>query len=122
MSARPPGGLRTLLRVLGFPLRRVLNPRVAWTVAEVDARLGSRDNTRPPVHDRLDRLDVRMDALEVRLGQVAAALDDVRLRVDSLAQTGEIERLATDEGLAAIMEQLRLVELAIAEAAASVRN
>src|SRR5207248_1790662 len=46
MSARPPGGLRTLLRVLGFPLRRVLNPRVAWTVAEVDARLGSRDNTR----------------------------------------------------------------------------
>lgn len=121
MSGRRSGA-RTLLRVLGFPLRRVLNTRVAWTVAEVDARLGSRDNTRPPVHDRLDRLDVRMDAVEVRLAQVAALVEDVRGRVDALAQSAEIERLATDEALAAVLEQLRLVELAIAEAATGARR
>jgi len=118
VSARPPGGVRTLLRVLGFPLRRVLNPRVAWTVAEVDSRLGSRDNTRPPLHERLDRVDARMDALEVRLAHVAALVEDVRGQIGALAQTSEIERLATDEALAAVMEQLRLVELAVSEAAA----
>ena len=36
---------------------------------------------------------------------------DVQARLDWLAQTAEIERLATDEGLAAIMEQLRLMEV-----------
>jgi hypothetical protein len=44
-------------RLLGWPLRRVLDPRVHMTVHEIDARLGSQDLARPTVHDRLDDLD-----------------------------------------------------------------
>ncbi len=43
--------------LLGWPLRRALNPRVEMTVNEIDARLGSDDGGRPTVHDRLDDLD-----------------------------------------------------------------
>jgi hypothetical protein len=113
------GERTSLRRLLGWPLRRALNPRVLWTVAEVDARLGSRGNTRPPVHDRLDILAARMEALEARIAELAASVEDVRARVDGLAQTAEIERLATDEGLSAIMEQLRLMELGTAEGSPS---
>jgi hypothetical protein len=105
--------------VLTWPLRRILNPRVQWTVAEVDARLGSRGNTRPPVHDRLDVLAARLEALEARTAELVASLADVRARLDRLAQTAEIERLATDEGLAAIMEQLRLMEVGVARGSRS---
>ena len=44
-------------RLLGWPLRRALNPRVEMTVHEIDARLGSENLARPTVHDRLDDLD-----------------------------------------------------------------
>ncbi len=44
-------------RLLGWPLRRALDPRVAMTVHEIDARLGSENLARPTVHDRLDDLD-----------------------------------------------------------------
>ena len=43
--------------LLGWPLRRALDPRVAMTVHEIDARLGSQDLARPTVHDRIDDLD-----------------------------------------------------------------
>lgn len=43
--------------MVGWPLRRVLDPRVRMTVHEIDARLGSEDLRRPTVHDRLDDLD-----------------------------------------------------------------
>ena len=46
-----------LKRLLGWPLRRVLDPRVAMTVHAIDARLGSEDLARPTLHDRLDDLD-----------------------------------------------------------------
>ena len=46
-----------LKRVLGWPLRRALDPRVRMTVHEIDARLGSEDLRRPTIHDRLDDLD-----------------------------------------------------------------
>jgi hypothetical protein len=46
-----------LKRVLGWPLRRALDPRVAMTVHEIDARLGSENLARPTIHDRLDDLD-----------------------------------------------------------------
>ena len=46
-----------LKRLLGWPLRRALDPRVRMTVAEIDARLGSEDLARPTIHDRLDDLD-----------------------------------------------------------------
>jgi hypothetical protein len=47
----------TLKRLLGWPLRRALDPRVQMTVHEIDARLGSEGLARPTVHDRLDDLD-----------------------------------------------------------------
>jgi hypothetical protein len=47
----------TLKRVLGWPLRRALDPRVRMTVHQIDARLGSEDLSRPTIHDRLDDLD-----------------------------------------------------------------
>jgi hypothetical protein len=47
----------TLKRLLGWPLRRALDPRVRMTVHEIDARLGSEDLARPTIHDRLDDLD-----------------------------------------------------------------
>ena len=43
--------------LLGWPLRRALDPRVDMTVHEIDARLGSENLARPTVHDRLDDLD-----------------------------------------------------------------
>ena len=47
----------SLKRLLGWPLRRALDPRVDMTVHEIDARLGSENLARPTVHDRLDDLD-----------------------------------------------------------------
>ena len=47
----------TLKRLLGWPLRRALDPRVDMTVHEIDARLGSENLARPTIHDRLDDLD-----------------------------------------------------------------
>ena len=46
-----------LKALLGWPLRRVLDPRVRMTVHEIDARLGSENLARPTLHDRLDDLD-----------------------------------------------------------------
>jgi hypothetical protein len=46
-----------LKRLLGWPLRRALDPRVDMTVHEIDARLGSDNLARPTIHDRLDDLD-----------------------------------------------------------------
>jgi hypothetical protein len=51
------GAAARVKRMLGWPLRRVLDPRVRMTVHEIDARLGSEDLGRPTVHDRLDDLD-----------------------------------------------------------------
>jgi hypothetical protein len=50
-------GAATVKRLLGWPLRRALDPRVRMTVHEIDARLGSEDRGRPTIHDRLDDLD-----------------------------------------------------------------
>ncbi len=46
-----------LRALLGWPLRRALDPRVRMTVHEIDARLGSENLARPTIHDRLDDLD-----------------------------------------------------------------
>jgi SAM-dependent methyltransferase len=43
---------------------------VEWTVSEIDDRLGSRRHTRPPVHDRFDEVERRLDDLD-RLGRQA---------------------------------------------------
>ncbi|HVF77114.1 MAG TPA: hypothetical protein VNA28_02355 [Solirubrobacteraceae bacterium] len=48
---------KRLTALLGWPLRRALDPRVRMTVHEIDARLGSEHLARPTVHDRLDDLD-----------------------------------------------------------------
>jgi len=49
--------LGRIKRLLGWPLRRALDPRVEMTVHEIDARLGSQGLVRPTIHDRLDDLD-----------------------------------------------------------------
>ncbi len=51
------GAAGRLKRLLGWPLRRALDPRVQMTVHEIDARLGSEDLARPTIHHRLDDLD-----------------------------------------------------------------
>jgi len=57
-----------LRRLLGAPARRLLDPRVEWTVSEIDDRLGAERHTRVPVHDRFDELERRLDGLD-RLGR-----------------------------------------------------
>jgi hypothetical protein len=57
VSARPTSALARVKRLAGWPLRRVLDPRVRMTVHEIDARLGSDGLRRPTLHDRLDDLD-----------------------------------------------------------------
>ena len=58
----------TLKRLLGWPLRRALDPRVDMTVHEIDARLGSEGLARPTIHDRLDDLDRMGRAMLAGLG------------------------------------------------------
>jgi SAM-dependent methyltransferase len=56
--------------MLGLPARRLLDPRVEWTVSEIDDRLGSNKHTRLPVHDRFDELERRLADLD-HLGRQA---------------------------------------------------
>jgi hypothetical protein len=89
-----------LTQALGWPLRRALNPRVEWTVAAVDQRLGSHGGERPPVHDRIDLLETLLRAVE----------QDQKV----LAHEAAMERRATDEGFTAILEALRQVGAGLA--------
>lgn len=115
---RPPRSVTDLRSAVGWPLRRVLNPRVQWTVAEVDARLGSRHDqvgARPPIHDRLDALDATLAALGGTLAGIDARLAAVEAAIAVLVRDAELERATTEEALAAMLEGLRLVESRLAE-------
>ncbi|MBW3549184.1 MAG: class I SAM-dependent methyltransferase [Actinobacteria bacterium] len=46
-----------LRAALGWPARRLLDPRARWTADLVDDQLGGRRGQRPAVHDRLDDLE-----------------------------------------------------------------
>jgi hypothetical protein len=51
-------GARDRLRAaLGWPARRLLDPRARWTADLVDDQLGGHRGQRPAVHDRLDVLE-----------------------------------------------------------------
>lgn len=104
-------GLRT---ALGWPLRRVLNPRVRWTVAEIDARLGSESGLRRPIHERLDQLEAlsaQHAALSAqRAAEQVTAIGGLSARAEQIAHEAATERRATDEGFAAIFEALRLLD------------
>lgn len=54
MSGGPREALR---RALGWPARRLLDPRARWTADLVDDQLGGHRGARPAVHDRLDVLE-----------------------------------------------------------------
>jgi hypothetical protein len=84
-----------LTQALGWPLRRALNPRVEWTVAAVDERLGSQGGQRPSVHDRVDQLE--------------AVLRQLQHDQAVLAHEAAMERRAADEGFTTILEALRQV-------------
>jgi SAM-dependent methyltransferase len=69
-----------LRRALTWPARRLLDPRVEWTVSEIDDRLGSERHTKPPVHDRFDRIQERLDDLDGLGRQMLQALGHDRTR------------------------------------------
>jgi len=69
-----------LRRALTWPARRLLDPRVEWTVSEIDDRLGSDKHTKPPVHDRFDRLQERLEDLDDLGRQMLQALGHERAR------------------------------------------
>ena len=60
--AEPTYG-RRLRAALGWPVRRVLNPRFDATVHAVDFRLGSFDGARPSIHHRLDEIEAKLDRM-----------------------------------------------------------
>jgi hypothetical protein len=108
-----------LRSALGWPLRRALNPRVQWTVAEVDSRLGSQGGARPPLHARLDVLEARLAAIDERTAALAAQTAALVAGFERLARQVELDRLATDEGLSAALEGLRQLHSALEEVAAA---
>ena len=50
-------GRQRLRAALGWPARRLLDPRARWTADLVDDQLGGHRGARPAVHDRLDDLE-----------------------------------------------------------------
>jgi hypothetical protein len=74
--------LRKLKSALGWPVRRMLNPRFDATVHAVDYRLGSFDGARPSIHQRLDDIEVKLDRMAM-------------------------EQRANDEAMSAILERLQ---------------
>lgn len=85
MSATAPGRARLAARrVFGWPARRVLDRRVEWILAALDARIGATgDVPRASVHDRLDLLERELRHATRALGE---SLLDRRLA--SLAADG----------------------------------
>lgn len=77
---------RKLRAALGWPIRRVLNPRFDATVHAVDFRLGSFDGARPSIHHRLDEIDVKLENMANELAN---------------------EQRTNAEGIEAILERLR---------------
>lgn len=51
------GARDRLHAALGWPARRLLDPRARWTADLVDDQLGGHRGERPAVHDRLDLLE-----------------------------------------------------------------
>lgn len=81
-EARYPRRLRS---ALGWPIRRVLNPRFDATVHAVDYRLGSFDGARPSIHHRLDQLDVKLEHMANEQRANAEALEAILERLQRLA-------------------------------------
>ena len=65
--------LSLLRRALGWPARRLLDPRTRWTHDLIDERLGYRPG-QPDVHYRLDRIEGRLEALVRHAGWRRAAI------------------------------------------------
>jgi SAM-dependent methyltransferase len=74
-----------LRRALTWPARRLLDPRVEWTVSEIDDRLGSEQHTKPPLHDRFDRVQERLEDLDDLGRQMLQALGHQRARRGGIA-------------------------------------
>ncbi len=74
-----------LRAALGWPIRRVLNPRFDATVHAVDYRLGSLDGARPSIHRRLDELDVKLEQMANEQRANAEALEAILERLRRLA-------------------------------------
>jgi hypothetical protein len=77
--------LRRLRSAVGWPLRRVLNPRFDATVHAVDFRLGSFDGARPSIHHRLDEIEVKLEQLANEQRANAEAMEAVLERLRRLS-------------------------------------
>ena len=80
MAAATVSGSRSRLRQVPSLLRRVLDVRLAEVVGQIDLRLGSRANTRPPIHDRLDDLDRWARETLAAVGELSAGRGVAELR------------------------------------------
>jgi hypothetical protein len=61
---------RRLRRILGWPLRRLLDRRVEWLIAALDERIGLRPG-RPTLHHRLDEMEEVARGTEVAVAELA---------------------------------------------------
>ncbi|MDQ6750094.1 MAG: hypothetical protein M3Z33_04995 [Actinomycetota bacterium] len=75
---------RKLKAAVGWPIRRILNPRFDATVHAVDYRLGSFDGARPSIHQRLDELEVKLEHMINEQRANAEALEAILERVRRL--------------------------------------
>src|SRR5262245_2154958 len=93
--------------MLGWPVRRALDPRVEQLVAAMDERLGSESEVRPSVHDRLDRIEMLETHLGGHLGQIEERI---------IAHASELDgRLAAvTESADAVVEGTRVVSESLA--------
>ena len=98
---------RSFKEMAGWPLRRALNPRVEWIIQAMDARLGSDNGARPPVHHRIDGVSGDMEVLKAEVEALQTETAALSVRMGHVAAEVANERRAVDESLAAILERLR---------------
>lgn len=84
-SVSEPRYPRTLKAWLGWPVRRLLNPRFDATVHAIDYRLGSFDGARPSIHHRLDEIEVKLDQMTNEQRASAEAMEAILERLRRLS-------------------------------------
>lgn len=79
---------RKLKAAFGWPVRRMLNPRFEATVHAVDFRLGSFNGVRPPIHHRLDEIEVKLEHMANEQRGNAEAMEAILERLRGRPPSG----------------------------------